>query len=288
MAPKRASASPSPAARRSTPRSNAGAAPKRLGDDAAFYDTKATAFKSPAPPPPLSFKDELEGTKPSGFSVVGPSDVLVLGSAVAAFAYVLPAPVPMVMPPMVPAFAVMLAVIASSHILYAVVWYKTKLFKKACKMLPLKLLAKQPVGVFGKLVLLNKVVQQAALCAWASELSFPALKALVMAQSPMVMGAAAALVVVGQVLNAAIYKAIGQDGVYYGFKLGKSVKWSSAFPFSAGFRHPQYVGAFTAQLGVLLLLASKATLAAGLVPLAGWWGLCYVLTSLVEASGDND
>ena len=59
-----------------------------------------------------------------------------------------------------------------------------------------------------------------------------------------------------QALNAAIYAAIGKDGVYYGFKLGRPVPWCTGFPFNLGFRHPQYVGGFCSQLGVLALLAT--------------------------------
>ena len=39
---------------------------------------------------------------------------------------------------------------------------------------------------------------------------------------------------------------------------------------------------------MLLFVASPTTLAAGLVPLAAYWGLCYIITSIVEASDDND
>ena len=77
-------------------------------------------------------------------------------------------------------------------------------------------------------------------------------------------------------------------GLADGFKLGAPVPWSTAFPFNAGFRHPQYVGGYASQLGVLLLLASPATLSAGLVYLAGWWAVLYTMNSVVEASGDND
>ena len=80
----------------------------------------------------------------------------------------------------------------------------------------------------------------------------------------------------------------GDNGVYYGFKLGAPVPWSTAFPFSAGFRHPQYVGGYLSQLGVLLLLAHPATISMGLVPIALLWFGLYALNSAVEASGDAD
>lgn len=40
------------------------------------------------------------------------------------------------------------------------------------------------------------------------------------------------LVAAGQSLNVGIYKAIGVDGVYYGFKLGKKIPWVNGFPFN--------------------------------------------------------
>ena len=76
--------------------------------------------------------------------------------------------------------------------------------------------------------------------------------------------------------------------MYYGFKLGAKVPWSTAFPFSAGFRHPQYVGGYVTQLGVMLALANTATLDMGLPPLAVLWFLLYLVNSIVEASGDAD
>ena len=80
----------------------------------------------------------------------------------------------------------------------------------------------------------------------------------------------------------------GKNGVYYGFKLGAPVPWSTAFPFSAGFRHPQYVGGYVSQLGVMLFLANPATLEMGLLPLTVLWFVLYLTNSVVEASGDAD
>lgn len=271
--------------------------PARLGVDDGFgiVPTRAWATpKSETKEPPKAGKallddpEEYDEDSSSTFSVVGPADVLVLAAAVGAFYYVLPKPVPMVMPAMTPAFQGMLAMIASSHILYAIVWYKSKAFKSAAKKMPLSLLGKNAVGVFGQLVLLNKLVQQLALLAWASRMDFGALTKLVTTHTPEQYAAGAGLLLMGQILNIAIYKAIGKDGVYYGFKLGRPVAWSTAFPFNAGFRHPQYVGGYASQLGVLVLLISPATMAAGLVPLAATWAFCYIITSVVEASGDND
>ena len=50
------------------------------------------------------------------------------------------------------------------------------------------------------------------------------------------------LFVVGQLLNAAIYNAIGKAGVYYGYKIGVPVPWCTGFPFNVFTMHPQYAG----------------------------------------------
>ena len=48
------------------------------------------------------------------------------------------------------------------------------------------------------------------------------------------------------------------------------------------------MGGSLSQLGVILLVATPATMAAGLAPLAVWWVSLYAVTSYMEASGDND
>jgi hypothetical protein len=64
---------------------------------------------------------------------------------------------------------------------------------------------------------------------------------------------AAVLIGVGQTLNVAMYSAIGNAGVYYGFKMGHDVPWAYGFPFNVGLRHPQYVG-------VVLSISGASTL----------------------------
>ena len=51
------------------------------------------------------------------------------------------------------------------------------------------------------------------------------------------------LCILGQVLNFAVYGAIGKNGVYYGVKFGKKIPWVNCFPYNlAWLKHPQYVG----------------------------------------------
>ena len=50
----------------------------------------------------------------------------------------------------------------------------------------------------------------------------------------------------------------------------------------------RYVGAYLSQLGFMLLVTTPATINAGIVPVALWWGAMYTFSSVVEASGDKD
>merc|ERR1719326_1486241 len=97
-----------------------------------------------------------------------------------------------------------------------------------------------------------------------------------------------ALLIPGQALNIGIYKAIGADGVYYGFKLGQPVPWATGFPFNLGLRHPQYVGAMLAWTGILSLGAVSRQAAVPLGALLGIWGCFYSITAQIEQRGDNN
>ena len=268
-------ASPSP---RRTPsqRSNKGVAPAKFSPDAtakASPAKKAAASSSPA-------------SSSAILSAVGPADVIVLMFSISVWLYVMKSfGVPLFVPPssLLTPLAVVAGVSPSQLLLYPSVWYNAKKFAKACKKRKWK-----PVSVFAKLVAVGKTLQQVALFYWASGGTLAGLTSLFTSASPTQWAAFAVLFTIGQGLNASIYRAIGADGVYYGFKLGAPVPWSTAFPFSAGFRHPQYVGGYSTQLGIFALVASKPLIAAGLVPLALWWAALYVLNSAIEASDDND
>ena len=63
-----------------------------------------------------------------------------------------------------------------------------------------------------------------------------------------------------QALNVGIYRAIGHEGVYYGFKLGHNIPWHDGFPFNL-VPHPQYVGSVLTVWGVVALVRAISTLA---------------------------
>lgn len=181
------------------------------------------------------------------------------------------------------------AVAAASHAMYYYIWNNPAKWAAACKEAPLSSLGANAVEVFNSCCLGLKAAQQLALVCWAAGgTSSAAIQSLLRAASNEQWALFALLAGGGQVLNVAIYNAIGKDGVYYGFKLGRPVPWCRDFPFNVGFRHPQYVGSILSQLGMMALLATKANMAAGLLQLAIYWVGLYALTSIQEASGDND
>merc|ERR1719193_27778 len=85
------------------------------------------------------------------------------------------------------------------------------------------------------------------------------------------------LFAIGSVLNGIVYRKLGNEGVYYGFKLGHTIPWVSSFPFNC-MRHPQYIGAVLASTvywrEVLALLLVQVT--------------AYLYTATMESTTDYD
>ena len=100
-------------------------------------------------------------------------------------------------------------------------------------------LGAHPVSVFAKLEVAFKLSQLGVLWLYLGDGGRAAALASVQSAPAWCWQAAGALILAGQTLNVAIYRAIGNDGVYYGFKLGRTVPWCSGFPFNIGLRHPQ-------------------------------------------------
>jgi hypothetical protein len=69
--------------------------------------------------------------------------------------------------------------------------------------------------------------------------------------SPLVFGLAAALVLVGQTFNVAVFYRLGRIGVFFGDRLGYVVRRCQDFPFSM-LAHPQYVGTLLTIWGLFL------------------------------------
>ena len=90
------------------------------------------------------------------------------------------------------------------------------------------------------------------------------------------------LFLVGQLLNAAIYNAIGKAGVYYGYKIGVPVPWCTGFPFTLGLAHPQYLGSAATAYGCVLLSLTAAHVPGGYGGLAHAQALLYAYMAYVE------
>jgi methylene-fatty-acyl-phospholipid synthase len=72
-------------------------------------------------------------------------------------------------------------------------------------------------------------------------------------EGPIVLGGAAALVVVGQILVIATFYRLGRTGVFFGDRFGYAVRHCREFPFSL-LSHPQYVGTMLTIWGVFMAL----------------------------------
>jgi methylene-fatty-acyl-phospholipid synthase len=91
---------------------------------------------------------------------------------------------------------------------------------------------------------------------------------------PIVLGGAAALVVVGQILVIATFYRLGRTGVFFGDRFGYEVRHCREFPFSL-LSHPQYVGTMLTIWGVFLALR---------FPHADWYVLPAVETVYYAAA----
>ncbi|KAJ1463282.1 hypothetical protein M885DRAFT_556994 [Pelagophyceae sp. CCMP2097] len=186
-----------------------------------------------------------------------------------------------------PRLALCLFGISLNYVAHAGIWKYPEAFAKLCAKKPLSHLGRHPVAVFAAGELLFKVWQWGCVLALLGGSPAPLWRAAADAPNwTKVYGLA--LAGAGQVLNGAMYAAIGNDGVYYGFKLGRAVPWCHAFPFNVGLRHPQYVGVVLTLLGLLSVFQSQELAEAGMAMLIVGWSLMYVYMSLMEELGDND
>eukprot|EP00928_Gymnodinium_smaydae_P030552 TRINITY_DN22688_c0_g1_i1.p3 TRINITY_DN22688_c0_g1~~TRINITY_DN22688_c0_g1_i1.p3 ORF type:complete len:241 (-),score=47.93 TRINITY_DN22688_c0_g1_i1:364-1044(-) len=178
--------------------------------------------------------------------------------------------------------------ISTNYLMHGFIWYRPAAFAAAAKRSPLRALGAHPVDVFAGLEVVAKLVQAVALAFYLG--SAGCLAALTAARSaPMWVWAALGICIAcGQGLNFATYRAIGNAGVYYGFKLGKTVPWCHGFPFNTGLRHPQYVGVVLTLGGALAVFLCEELAARGLPQLVVAWAAMYVAMCAVEQSGDND
>mmetsp|Transcript_4450 Transcript_4450/g.5452 ORF Transcript_4450/g.5452 Transcript_4450/m.5452 type:complete len:149 (+) Transcript_4450:99-545(+) len=63
----------------------------------------------------------------------------------------------------------------------------------------------------------------------------------------------AVLILIGQGLNIAVFKALKPIGVYYGYEFGYNVPMVSGFPYNIGISDPQYWGVLCCVWGIYLI-----------------------------------
>lgn len=162
--------------------------------------------------------------------------------------------------------------IALPHFLYAFIWFRPEQWRK---MFP-----KNPVDAFATAGLIGKLLQFSVILLWFASLRRSGLCLDLAAISLPQWLAFLLLACYGQSLNVGIFQAIGHDGVYYGFKLGKVIPWVNGWPFDS-VSHPQYVGSVLTVWALVALVWGQAP-AAALAIMAGFWTLVYVVTAVQE------
>lgn len=73
-------------------------------------------------------------------------------------------------------------------------------------------------------------------------------------------GAGVILVLIGQILNYSVFKALKPVGVYYGYEFGYKVPMVSCFPYNTGISDPQYWGVVSCVWGVYLSLGASSNI----------------------------
>jgi len=175
-----------------------------------------------------------------------------------------------------------------NYLMHAFIWHNPKVFLRMCKEVPLNMLGSDPIDVSSALEVVAKLVQAVSLLLYLGVNGLQAAVAAVQSSPLWAWLAFFCLVAVGQILNVAMYNAIGCKGVYYGFKLGYEIPWCSSFPFNVGLRHPQYVGVVLCLAGGLTVLTSAELAQLALPQLVGLWAFWYVVMSAMEQANDAD
>mmetsp|Transcript_47856 Transcript_47856/g.89589 ORF Transcript_47856/g.89589 Transcript_47856/m.89589 type:complete len:229 (-) Transcript_47856:91-777(-) len=178
--------------------------------------------------------------------------------------------------------------VSTNYLMHGYIWNRSKRFAALCDKPPLKLLGSHPVDVFANLEVVAKVVQAGSVCAFLGSAGRSAAWVAACSAPAWCWAAFGAIVAAGQALNVATYNAIGNAGVYYGFKLGREVPWCFGFPFNTGLRHPQYLGVVLTLFGALPIVGTKELTQLGLPHLLLAWGSMYAMMSAMEQAGDND
>lgn len=145
------------------------------------------------------------------------------------------------------AAAVLLAV---ERLCYVWVWHRPRAFKTVARS---RLFARfgRPVDVLRVWFYGFKALQGVVFAGWwawfAGGVPWPPPAPLT------VIAVGGTLIFAGQSLSAAVFRKLGNVGVFYGNRLGHEVTWVTGFPFNV-VRHPQYVGTVLSIWGMFLVM----------------------------------
>ena len=177
---------------------------------------KGAALCPPRPRPPQGRRacKVLPGVWAMAF-IVGMSDFLVFGSGLALWLYALQqrslpwlASLTAMKGVASAGWLVTALTVSTTHLMYAFIWYNPKKFTSICARPPLRLLGDHPVDIFHHLVIFLKALQQLAAATLFAGGSMTTLVSMIAATSATEWGVMMVLMAVGQLLNAAIYKAM--------------------------------------------------------------------------------
>jgi phosphatidylserine decarboxylase len=127
------------------------------------------------------------------------------------------------------------------RVAYVAIWRRPDAFRALCVRARLG----APVVALQRLFYAFKALQALVFAAWIAHHGGLA------ASGSGALALGASLLVLGQMLNVAVFHRLGRIGVFYGARFGHAVPWVRAFPFSV-FAHPQYVGTVASIWGLFL------------------------------------
>jgi len=148
------------------------------------------------------------------------------------------------------AFVAAALLLSLERLCYLWIWHAPDSFRSVCATLGVAP-PSEPVQVLESLFYAFKILQMGVFVAWCfihGEGSFWQPN-----PDPSAVWLGAALILLGQVLNASVFYRLGNLGVFYGNRFGHQVPWSRQFPFSL-LEHPQYVGALLSIWGLFLMV----------------------------------
>lgn len=145
------------------------------------------------------------------------------------------------------AAAVLLAV---ERLCYIWVWHRPQAFTAVSRS-PLLACFGEPVDVLRVWFYSFKALQGVVFAGWwmwfAGGVPWPP------GAPPTVIAVGGTLILAGQLLSAAVFRKLGNVGVFYGNRLGHELAWVTGFPFNV-VRHPQYVGTVLSIWGMFLIM----------------------------------